>query len=57
MAVSGISASPAAATVQRAQVAAPKDADGDNDGTGASTKPTVSTTPPVVSQGKVDVYS
>ena len=57
MSISGVASSPVAATVQRAQVAAPKDADGDNDGTKASTKATVSTTPPVVSQGKVDTYA
>jgi hypothetical protein len=53
--VSAPTAGPAVATLQRAQVAAPKDADGDNDGTtraaAAASKPAA-----VVSAGKVDGY-
>ena len=57
MSVSGVSPNSVAATVQRAQVAAPTDADGDNDGTKASTKAAVSTSPPVVANGTVDTYA
>ena len=57
MSVSGVSSSSVAVIAQQAQVAAPKDADGDNDGTKASTKAAVSASPPVVANGKVDTYA
>jgi len=53
--VSAPSAAPAVATIQRAQVAAPKDADGDNDGTTRAAA-TASKPPAVVSDGKIDGY-